>query len=122
MDNVIETHNLTKSFQARQSKDRKPQLIEAVKGIDLVVHEGEIFGFLGPNGAGKTTTLRMLATLIPPSSGQAKIAGYDLTRKSKQNSLVHWLCQPDGGLRYHGHGARKLDAPGAVARSEPSQR
>jgi ABC-2 type transport system ATP-binding protein len=84
MDNIIETHQLKKLFQVRQSKEHQSQIIEAVKGIDLVVRAGEIFGFLGPNGAGKTTTLRMVATLIPPSSGQAKIAGYDLARESRQ--------------------------------------
>jgi ABC-2 type transport system ATP-binding protein len=54
--------------------------VEAVRGVDLEVGRGEIFGFLGPNGAGKTTTLRMLATLIRPTSGEAWIAGVDLAR------------------------------------------
>ncbi|MBV8431630.1 MAG: ATP-binding cassette domain-containing protein, partial [Solirubrobacterales bacterium] len=49
--------------------------IEAVRGIDLTVERGEIFGFLGPNGAGKTTTVRMLCTLLPPTSGTAWVAG-----------------------------------------------
>ena len=52
--------------------------LEAVRGIDLEVREGEIFGFLGPNGAGKTTTLRMLVTLLPPTAGEARVAGHDL--------------------------------------------
>ena len=55
-------------------------MVEAVRGVDLDVAEGEIFGFLGPNGAGKTTTLRMLATLIEPDGGTATIAGADLRR------------------------------------------
>jgi ABC-2 type transport system ATP-binding protein len=89
---IIETHDLRKSFKARPGRGRpagtghsmsgaRPAIIEAVKGIDLRVQEGEIFGFLGPNGAGKTTTLRMLATLLPPSGGQATVAGYDLLRE-----------------------------------------
>ncbi|MEU6146066.1 ATP-binding cassette domain-containing protein [Streptomyces sp. NPDC047081] len=53
--------------------------MEAVRGIDLTVREGEILGFLGPNGAGKTTTLRMLTTLLAPSGGTATVAGHDLT-------------------------------------------
>ncbi|WP_245194538.1 ATP-binding cassette domain-containing protein [Kitasatospora phosalacinea] len=53
-------------------------MVDAVRGIDLDVQAGEIFGFLGPNGAGKTTTLRMLATLIRPDGGEALIAGADL--------------------------------------------
>jgi ABC-2 type transport system ATP-binding protein len=52
--------------------------VEAVRGIDMNVAEGEIFGFLGPNGAGKTTTVRMLTTLLPPSAGSARIAGVDV--------------------------------------------
>lgn len=72
---VIEIKNLWKSFRVRG----KP--VEAVRGIDLHIGEGEIFGFLGPNGAGKTTTLRMLATLLAPDKGEARIAGYDLLRQ-----------------------------------------
>jgi ABC-2 type transport system ATP-binding protein len=52
--------------------------IEAVRDIDLSVSEGEIFGFLGPNGAGKTTTVRMMCTLLPPTAGQASVAGIDV--------------------------------------------
>lgn len=52
--------------------------IEAVRGIDLTVFDGEVFGFLGPNGAGKTTTVRMLCTLLPPTSGSATVAGLDV--------------------------------------------
>jgi ABC-2 type transport system ATP-binding protein len=52
--------------------------IEAVRGIDLHVSPGEVFGFLGPNGAGKTTTVRMLCTLLPPTDGSATVAGLDV--------------------------------------------
>ncbi|HEX8073407.1 MAG TPA: ATP-binding cassette domain-containing protein [Thermoleophilaceae bacterium] len=52
--------------------------IEAVRGIDLSVAEGEVFGFLGPNGAGKTTTVRMLCTLLPPTDGEMRVAGIDV--------------------------------------------
>src|SRR5437870_6438050 len=54
--------------------------IEAVRGIDLAVMPGEIFGFLGPNGAGKSTTISMLCTLLRPTSGRAAVAGFDVTR------------------------------------------
>jgi ABC-2 type transport system ATP-binding protein len=73
---MIETRGLRKSFTSRQKREKK--VVEAVRGVDLDVAEGEIFGFLGPNGAGKTTTLRMLATLIEPDGGSASIAGADL--------------------------------------------
>src|SRR4051794_25610163 len=69
---VIETKELRRSFG---SKDK---VVEAVAGVDLRVDAGSIFGFLGPNGAGKTTTLRILATLLPPTSGVARVAGLDV--------------------------------------------
>src|SRR5919112_6409465 len=75
---MIETRDLRKSFTSRQRREKK--VVEAVRGVDLDVAEGEIFGFLGPNGAGKTTTLRMLATLLEPDGGSAVIAGADLRR------------------------------------------
>lgn len=56
--------------------------IEAVKGIDLNVERGEIFGFIGPNGAGKSTTIKMLCTLLHPTSGRAWINGYNIERES----------------------------------------
>jgi ABC-2 type transport system ATP-binding protein len=56
----------------------------AVQGIDLQVDEGEIYGFLGPNGAGKTTTVRMLTTLLLPTGGRARVAGYDVVREARQ--------------------------------------
>ena len=72
---MIATHDLIRTFKTRKS------VVEAVRGVDLEVGAGEIFGFLGPNGAGKTTTLRMLATLLTPTSGNATIAGADLRRE-----------------------------------------
>jgi ABC-2 type transport system ATP-binding protein len=54
--------------------------VRAVDGIDLVVAEGEIYGFLGPNGAGKSTTVHMLTTLLPPTDGTARVAGFDVVK------------------------------------------
>src|SRR5215468_5671210 len=73
---IIETAGLRKSFKTRGGT------VDAVRGVDLAVAEGEIFGFLGPNGAGKTTTLRILATLIEPDGGEATVAGADLRKNS----------------------------------------
>jgi ABC-2 type transport system ATP-binding protein len=72
---MIETRDLRRTFKSRKSE------VEAVRGVDLSIGAGEIFGFLGPNGAGKTTTLRMLATLLTPTSGEATVAGADLRRE-----------------------------------------
>ncbi|MFI6319655.1 ATP-binding cassette domain-containing protein [Nonomuraea sp. NPDC050556] len=74
---IISAQDLRKTFI---TKGRKKQTVEAVRGVDLEVEKGEIFGVLGPNGAGKTTTIRMLATLITPDSGSATIAGHDLLK------------------------------------------
>jgi len=76
--NAIEIKDLKKSFFV------KGKNIEAVKGINLSVEQGEVFGFLGPNGAGKTTSLRMLTTLLPIDEGEAKIFGYDVKRNPKE--------------------------------------
>ncbi len=75
---IIETRGLRRTFRSRK------QEVTAVDGVDLTVRTGEVFGFLGPNGAGKTTTLRMLATLLEPTGGQATVAGCDLTRDQQQ--------------------------------------
>jgi ABC-2 type transport system ATP-binding protein len=85
---VIETHNLRKTFKSRRGP------VEAVAGVDLDVKKGEIFGFLGPNGAGKTTTLRMLSTLLPPTSGEATVAGFDLRREpAKVRYVIGYVSQ-----------------------------
>ncbi len=74
MDAVV-VENLVKAFGE----------FKAVNGISFKVREGEIFGLLGPNGAGKTTAIKMLTTLLPPTSGRAKVAGFEI--KNKQNEV-----------------------------------
>jgi ABC-2 type transport system ATP-binding protein len=72
MGYAVETEKLTKSYGD----------LLAVDSLDLNIQEGEIFGLLGPNGAGKTTTLSMLATLLKPTSGTARVNGYDVRKES----------------------------------------
>src|SRR4029453_496786 len=92
---MIETRGLRKSFTSRQGREKK--VVEAVKGIDLDVAQGEIFGFLGPNGAGKTTTLRMLATLLPADDGEATIAGANLrTQPEAVRRNIGFVAQGGG--------------------------
>ncbi len=81
-DFVIETKGLRKTFISRDGGGKKE--VEAVKGIDLTVRKGEIYGFLGPNGAGKSTTQKMLSTLLQPTGGEAKVLGYDLVKQQEQ--------------------------------------
>jgi len=69
---AIETDALTKRFGSFTAVDR----------VNLTVNNGEIYGFLGPNGAGKTTAIRMLCTLLTPSSGDARVAGYDIIHQA----------------------------------------
>lgn len=74
MDLAIETASLRKVYGSGKGE------VVAVQSVDLAVERGEVFGFLGPNGAGKTTTLRMLSTLLPPTSGTAHVCGHDLLK------------------------------------------
>lgn len=70
---AVEAQQLVKRFTGRNGT------VEAVRGVDLSVAEGEVFGFLGPNGAGKSTTVRMLTTLTTITSGTARVAGVDVS-------------------------------------------
>ena len=76
---MIEAHNLTKTF-----KDKKRGVITAVDNVSFTCRPGQIYGLLGANGAGKTTTLRMLATLLQPTSGTATMAGHDVATAGVQ--------------------------------------
>src|SRR5437763_3434106 len=72
---AIEARGLERTFKGG---------VEAVRGVDLSVAGGEVFGFLGPNGAGKTTTVRMLCTLLPPTAGTPRVAGADVPTQGAQ--------------------------------------
>jgi len=91
---MIEARGLARTFTSRK------RTVEAVRGVDLTVADGEIVGFLGPNGAGKTTTLRMLTTLLRPTAGTAAVAGADL------------LADPVGVRRRIGYVAQAIGATG----------
>ena len=72
MKTAVEVEQLVREFKGG---------IRAVDGLDLEVHEGEIYGFLGPNGAGKTTVVRILTTLLRPTAGHARVAGHDVVKE-----------------------------------------
>jgi ABC-2 type transport system ATP-binding protein len=113
---MIETRALSKVFKSRKGP------VEAVRGIDLTVEAGEIFGFLGPNGAGKTTSLRMLATLLAPTAGHATVAGVDLLRDPGEvRKRIGYVAQGGGTdpsmtarqelvIQARTYGMRKADA------------
>jgi ABC-2 type transport system ATP-binding protein len=79
---VINARDLARTFVSREGREKKE--VHAVKGVSLDVAEGEIVAFLGPNGAGKTTTMRMLTTLLKPTSGTATVAGFDIEQEPEQ--------------------------------------
>jgi ABC-2 type transport system ATP-binding protein len=97
---------VTKSLAKRYDE------VEALRGIDLSVREGETFGLLGPNGAGKTTLISILTTMLPPTSGEAFVAGHDVARDSDavrkslgvvfQNSTLDQVMTGEENLRIHG--------------------
>lgn len=88
----IEIKNLKKTFGSGTTE------VTAVNGIDLVVNQGEIFGLLGPNGAGKTTTMRILTTLLKPTSGSINIAGFDLEKQPDMVRKSIGYVSQTGGL------------------------
>ncbi len=89
---VLETYGLTKRFNG----------LTAVDDFSLSIAAGETFGLLGPNGAGKTTVIKMLATLLPPTSGSASVAGYDIVRQPmavrRSIGYVPQILSADGQL------------------------
>lgn len=89
---AIEMVGLTKTFKQGKST------VEAVKGIDLAVKEGELVAFLGPNGAGKSTTLRMITTLLRPTSGSAWLAGHNIADEPDAvRRKIGYVGQGNGG-------------------------
>jgi sodium transport system ATP-binding protein len=89
---TIFINSLSKVFRDKQGERR------AVDGISFDARKGEIFGLLGPNGAGKTTTLRMLATLLKPTSGTASLEGFDIVREPEQVRARIGFLTGDMGL------------------------
>ena len=88
---AIVTRGLTRHFTAHK------QTVEAVRGLDLEIGQGELVAFLGPNGAGKSTTLRMLTTLIEPTSGSAQVAGHDVvTAQRDVRRAIGYVGQGNG--------------------------
>jgi ABC-2 type transport system ATP-binding protein len=111
---ILSTDNLTKKFGS----------LTAVNGMTISLKEGEFFGLLGPNGAGKTTAIKMLITLLPPTSGSAKVAGYDIRSQPSEVrrhiGYVPQLLSADGQLTGYENlliFARLFDVPRSEARS-----
>lgn len=115
MNNVIEANGLERSFGD----------VHAVRGVDLLVEGGEIYGFLGPNGAGKSTVVKMLTTLISPTAGQAQVLGHDIVTGADDIRLRIGVALQDASLDDKQSGREILQLQGALyglTKSEVAQR
>ncbi|MFP2957602.1 ATP-binding cassette domain-containing protein [Myxococcus sp. 1LA] len=93
---MIVARDLTRTFKT------KTGIVEAVRGLSLEVAEGELVAFLGPNGAGKSTSVRMLTTLLPPTSGSATVGGHDVAREpAAVRRQIGYVGQGTGSGPYH---------------------
>jgi len=97
---VIEVSGLRRTYRTRISPWRgASHEVEAVRGVDFAVERGELFGLLGPNGAGKTTTIKMLITLLLPTSGSARVLGHDVVEDPRAvRRRVGYVFGGDRGL------------------------
>lgn len=93
---MIHARGLKRNFKS------KTETVEAVRGLDLDVAEGEMVAFLGPNGAGKSTSVRMLTTLLPPTAGEASVGGFDVLREpAAVRRHIGYVGQGAGAGGYH---------------------
>jgi ABC-2 type transport system ATP-binding protein len=137
---VIEVAGLTKTYRVYQKKEglaasvrglfrRQYRLVEAVRGIDLEVEQGEFVAFLGPNGAGKTTTLKLLSGVINPTAGEARVLGYVPWKRENayrrrfalvmgQKNQLWWDLPAQESFRLHQQIYRLDPARFAAARDE----
>jgi ABC-2 type transport system ATP-binding protein len=92
VDDAVEAEALVKHYRSRTG------VVEAVRGVNLRVQAGEIFGFLGPNGAGKSTMIRMLTTLLTITSGTARVAGVDVAREPDAARRAMGVALQEAGL------------------------
>jgi ABC-2 type transport system ATP-binding protein len=97
---AIEAEDLRRTYRSRTGWLRSDRTeIEAVRGVDFTVGRGELFGLLGPNGAGKTTTIKLLNTLLIPTSGSARVCGYDVVADTREvRRRIGYVFGGDRGL------------------------
>ena len=115
---IIKVEGLSKTFISKERKKGEPKRkkeIHALKGVNLEVADGEVFGLLGPNGAGKTTLIKCLTTLLLPTGGTAWVNGYNITNQEDQvRASIGCMLMGDRGLYWKLTGRENLDYFGAL--------
>lgn len=118
MNPIIEIENLSKTYLSKERTHifrSKKRAVKALKGINLYIYQGEIFGLLGPNGAGKTTLIKCLTTLLLPTEGTARINGYDLLKDDKMiRSSIGCMLMGERGLYWKLTGRENLNFFGSL--------
>jgi ABC-2 type transport system ATP-binding protein len=114
-ESAVEVDGLVKTYRSRT------ETVEAVRGVDLRVEAGEVFGFLGPNGAGKSTTVRMLTTLLSITGGSARVAGIDVARDPDEVRRRIGVALQEAGLDPRQTGRELLELQGRLFDLSASQ-
>jgi ABC-2 type transport system ATP-binding protein len=114
-DRAVEADGLVKTYRSRA------ETVEAVRGVDLRVDAGEVFGFLGPNGAGKSTTVRMLTTLLSITAGSARVASVDVAREPDEVRRRIGVALQEAGLDPRQTGRELLELQGRLFDLSSSQ-
>ena len=126
MYGTLAAQNLSKTYETKQRKGLfKSELrkVEALKSINLEVHQGEIFGLLGPNGAGKTTLIKILTTLLLPTTGKAVVNGFDTAKdEDKIRASTGCMLMGERGLYWKMTGRENLEYFGALYHYSPKDR
>src|SRR3954447_6271178 len=112
---AVEAEGLVKTYRSRGGT------VEAVRGVDLSVDAGEVFGFLGPNGAGKSTTVRMLTTLLSITSGSAHVAGIDVATDPDEARRRMGVALQEAGLDIRQTGRELLVLQGRLFEMSPGE-
>ena len=112
---AVEAHQLVKQFSGKDGD------VDAVRGVDLAVARGSVFGFLGPNGAGKSTTVKMLTTLMTITSGTARVAGIDVTTDPYKARGAIGVALQEAGLDPRQTGRELLVLQGRLFKLSPQR-
>ncbi len=126
MSSSVRIENITKTYLTKQRKGlfkSEKRAVEALKSISLTVEPGEIFGLLGPNGAGKTTLIKILTTLLIPTTGDAWVGEYHISKdENKVRANVGCMLMGERGLYWKLTGRENLEYFGALYHLSPKDR